>query len=127
MNAQDQTEMFVGVTALCITLLYAACAVAYWLHERIEEARARAALTTEARSTPECPSTPVGAPPETYKTRCLLIVACSDPMLWYAGMVGQEVPYLGTWPLEGCHKSREPAGFTNIVRMTDARIVIKEK
>lgn len=127
MNTPDQDDMLVGITALSLVLLYTACWIAYRLHERATRARARAALATETRSTPECPPMPVGAPPVAYNEHRLLIVACSDPMLWYAKLVGKEVPYLGSWPAEGCHKSREPAGFINIVRMTDARIVIRTK
>ena len=52
----------------------------------------------------------------------LRIIKCNDPLMWYAGMVGQYVPYLGEWRGEG-YKSREPAGFINIVRFDDAEIV----
>ena len=52
----------------------------------------------------------------------LKITKCNDPLMWYAGMVGQYVPYLGEWRGEG-YKSREPAGFLNIVRFEDAEIV----
>ena len=45
----------------------------------------------------------------------LKIIKCNDPLMWYAGLVGQHVPYLGEWRGEG-HKSREPAGFLNIVK-----------
>lgn len=48
----------------------------------------------------------------------LLIVRCRDPLMWYSGMVGRCVPYLGEWP-DG-YKSREPAGFLNIVKKDDA-------
>lgn len=41
--------------------------------------------------------------------------------MWYADKVGQLVPYLGDWP-EG-YKSREPAGFINVVRHEDAELV----
>lgn len=51
----------------------------------------------------------------------LLIVACSDPMMWYANKVGHYVPYLGEW-VDG-YKSREPAGYINIVKKADAIIV----
>ena len=50
----------------------------------------------------------------------ILITGCSDPHLWYAALVGQRVPYLGQWP-EG-FKSREPAGYINVVRFSDGRL-----
>lgn len=54
----------------------------------------------------------------------LLITGCSDPYMWYAKMVGQTVPYLGEWnDTPDVYKSREPAGYINIVRKTDAMIV----
>ncbi len=56
--------------------------------------------------------------------RQILITACSDPGLWYAHLVGQRVPYLGEWP-EG-FKSREPAGYINLVRRTDGQLVAAE-
>lgn len=51
----------------------------------------------------------------------LLIKKCSDPQLWYAGLVGQQVPLVREIP-EG-YLSREPAGFTNIVRREDAEVI----
>lgn len=52
--------------------------------------------------------------------KMLRIKKCNDPLMWYAGKVGELVPYCGQWP-EG-YASREPAGFLNIVRFTDAEI-----
>jgi hypothetical protein len=53
--------------------------------------------------------------------RELLITRCSDSLMWYAGMIGQRVPLLR---IEAdCYLSREPAGWTNIVKTTDAEIV----
>lgn len=54
----------------------------------------------------------------------LLIKKCSDPQLWYANLVGQKVVLLredseGYW-------SREPAGYTNIVRRDDAQVIHDE-
>lgn len=54
----------------------------------------------------------------------LLIKKCSDPQMWYADLVGKEVPLLredadGYW-------SREQAGHTNIVRREDAQVVDDE-
>lgn len=51
----------------------------------------------------------------------LFITQCRDPLMWYAGKVGQTVPYIGHWP-EG-FKSREDAGYINIVKFGDAKIV----
>lgn len=58
--------------------------------------------------------------------RVLLIERCPDPLMWYAGMIGKEVPYLGEWKAESLYKSREPAGYINVVKFNDARIIIKE-
>ena len=54
----------------------------------------------------------------------LLIKKCSDPHLWYADLVGQEVELLR----EDCdgYWSREPAGYTNIVRRDDAQVIHDE-
>lgn len=54
----------------------------------------------------------------------LLIHRCSDPQLWYADLVGQQVPLVtedesGYW-------SREPTGYLNIVRREDAAVVTTE-
>lgn len=51
----------------------------------------------------------------------LRIIRCTDSLMWYAGLVGQTVPYLGRCT-DGYH-SREPAGYRNIVRLDDAEIV----
>jgi hypothetical protein len=53
--------------------------------------------------------------------KSLRITACSDSSLWYRDLVGQSVPYCGRWP-EG-YASREPAGFSNVVRFEDAELV----
>lgn len=58
--------------------------------------------------------------------RVLVITGCSNPFLWYADKIGDEVPYLGQWTEEKCYKSREPAGYINIVHFKDARVIIKE-
>jgi hypothetical protein len=75
------------------------------------------------RGATEHPALPVGHADVAYKHYRLLIVRCHDPLMWYAGMVGKEVLYLGTWKDDGLHKSREPAGFVNVVRPTDAIII----
>ena len=51
----------------------------------------------------------------------LLIKRCPDSQMWYRDKVGQTVPYEGKWP-EG-YKSREDAGYLNIVRFEDAEVV----
>lgn len=51
----------------------------------------------------------------------LLIKKCSDSMLWYAGLVGEYVPFIRRE--RDCYISREPAGYTNIVRLEDAEVV----
>jgi len=49
----------------------------------------------------------------------LRILRCSDPMRWYAGLVGKNVPDLGFDPVSGW-RSKEPAGYTNFVLGQDA-------
>lgn len=53
----------------------------------------------------------------------LLIVECQDSLMWYADKVQQRVQYCGKWP-EGW-KSREPSGMINIIKPTDAVLVVK--
>lgn len=53
--------------------------------------------------------------------KVLVIKKCSDPLLWYAGLIGQQVPLLRV-ETEG-YLSREPTGYTNIVRKEDAEII----
>jgi hypothetical protein len=58
--------------------------------------------------------------------RVLLITGCSDRLMWYANLIGQEVPYLGRWDNDKHYKSREPAGYVNIVKYSDAIVINKE-
>jgi hypothetical protein len=51
----------------------------------------------------------------------LLIKQCKDGHRWYADLVGQTVPYLGTVGTE--YKSKEPAGYINFVQFEDAEVV----
>lgn len=51
----------------------------------------------------------------------LRITKCSDSRMWYANLVGATVPLLREIP-EG-YLSREPDGYTNIVRREDAEVV----
>lgn len=53
--------------------------------------------------------------------KMLRITQCLDQMMWYADLVGETVPYLGAFT--DCYKSREPAGYVNIVHFDDAEIV----
>ena len=52
----------------------------------------------------------------------LHITRCSDPALWYAHLVGRHVPHLG-FCIDSGYKSKEPAGYTNFVRLGDAEPV----
>lgn len=91
--------------------------------EDIDDATGGTAPAPGARYTGASSSGTRSGAPVTCKQ--LLIEKCDDPMMWYANLVGKKVDYLGTWPSEG-HKSREPAGYINIVKLGDARIVIDE-
>lgn len=53
--------------------------------------------------------------------KMLLIKQCPDKMRWYAGLVGENVPFLGDVGNE--FKSREPDGYVNFVQYEDAEIV----
>lgn len=53
--------------------------------------------------------------------KVLKIIKCNDPMLWYSEFVGKFVPYIGMWP--ECFKSREKAGYVNIVNFEDADLI----
>lgn len=53
--------------------------------------------------------------------KMLRITGCSDSSMWYAGMVGQLVPLVTTWP--EAYASLEPAGYINRVEFSDAEIV----
>lgn len=53
--------------------------------------------------------------------RKLKIIGCSDGHMWYAGLVGQLVPLLREE--HDIYLSREPAGYSNVVRKGDARPV----
>jgi len=89
----------------------------------IDGATGHAPPLTEAPHPGESSYGAVDAPPVTLK-RMLLITHCSDPQMWYADLVGKQVPYLGEWPGEG-FKSREKAGYVNLVKFADARIVVR--
>jgi len=51
----------------------------------------------------------------------LLILTCSDHLMWYRHLVGQLVPLVqGLLPEPGCYWSREASGMVNVVKQTDA-------
>ena len=52
------------------------------------------------------------------------IIKCSDSQLWYANLVGQCVELL--WEDTDGYWSREPAGYTNLVRREDAQVMNDE-
>lgn len=51
----------------------------------------------------------------------LRITQCPDPLMWYADKVGKNVPYCGQWP--EAYKSREDAGYINMVKFEDAEVI----
>lgn len=55
--------------------------------------------------------------------KAIKINSCSDPMFWYRKYVGTLVPFVRDLSLEGFYLCREPDGYSNIVRITDAEIV----
>ena len=55
-----------------------------------------------------------------YRVPAVKVVACSDPSLWYADLVGRVLPRRG-WSGESGYKSNEPGGFTNFVRAGDGQ------
>ena len=53
--------------------------------------------------------------------KALHILKCSDPLFWYKDYVGIVVPLVRVCYNE--YISREPSGYTNIVRLEDAEII----
>lgn len=51
------------------------------------------------------------------------ITDCSDHKLWYAHLVGKYVPFVRHLLSDNCFMSREPGGYSNIVRLQDAELV----
>lgn len=49
----------------------------------------------------------------------LHIQKCSDPLRWYAHLVGRNVPAMGYDPINGW-KSKERAGYANYILSQDA-------
>ena len=54
--------------------------------------------------------------------KALKIISCCDSKMWYAEHVGDIVPLLRIYS-DGEFLSREPAGYSNIIRKGDAEIV----
>lgn len=53
-----------------------------------------------------------------YRVPMLRVDRCSDPQLWYARRVGELLPHANSLANE--YMSREPGGYTNVVRHADA-------
>lgn len=53
--------------------------------------------------------------------KALKIINCSDSSMWYRDSVGRIVPFVGV-DSDGWW-SREPAGYKNIIKLTDAELV----
>jgi hypothetical protein len=52
------------------------------------------------------------------------IIKCQDPLMWYAPYVGGYVPFVRHLPVEEkSYLSREEAGYTNIVKVSDSILV----
>lgn len=53
----------------------------------------------------------------------ILITGCDDPFMWYAQHVGEMFPMLYMDYETGEYVTKEPSGYTNIVKFEDATIV----
>ncbi|MAN51201.1 MULTISPECIES: hypothetical protein [unclassified Marinimicrobium] len=53
--------------------------------------------------------------------KAIYIEKCKDSQLWYWELVGETVPYIRD--IDEGYLSREPAGYTNIVRREDGRVI----
>lgn len=53
--------------------------------------------------------------------KAIRILKCSDTRMWYRDHIGKVVPFLREEATE--YLSREPAGYTNIVKKQDAEVV----
>ena len=51
----------------------------------------------------------------------LKIIKCSDPIRWYANLIGQTVPYVGDSMCE--YMSQDRVGCVNYVQYEDAELV----
>jgi len=52
------------------------------------------------------------------------IKKCSDPLYWYHGFIGREFTVL--WIDESGYWTREPSGYTNVIKDTDAEEINNE-
>ena len=53
------------------------------------------------------------------------ITGCTDHLMWYSDCIGQLAPYVAVYT--DCYMSREPAGYTNIIKHEDAELVIVDE
>lgn len=61
------------------------------------------------------------------RMKAIKILRCSDSMMWYRGMIGQNVVLARPADYDqDVYWSREPAGYLNIVDKSDAEIVTLE-
>ena len=58
-------------------------------------------------------------------TTKIKITGCRDPRRWYAGLIGQTVPYLNE-ASNGEWKSRQPGGPVNFVQYYDGELIEEE-
>lgn len=68
----------------------------------------------------------VNTPDETHWRTCMVVIRitdCSDHKLWYSNLVGKYVPFVRHLLADNCFMSREPDGYSNIVRVQDAELV----
>lgn len=56
--------------------------------------------------------------------KALKIIKCSDSMMWYRDKVGEVVPLAKhEYADSDIYWSREPAGYLNIVKKQDAKVI----
>lgn len=55
--------------------------------------------------------------------KMLRIDQCSDGMMWYRDQVGSIVPLVRDLNSEGTFLTREPSGFSNVVRKCDVTVI----
>lgn len=53
--------------------------------------------------------------------KALRIIKCTDSLMWYSDMIGKCVPFLREY--SDYYMSREPAGYSNIVKLEDAEVI----
>lgn len=57
----------------------------------------------------------------TQNDKMILVTGCSDSLMWYKTEVGSFFALIKEY--EDCYLTREPSGFTNIIRKQDAKLV----